>query len=357
MKQKIDLLIFENRVPKKEANGLSNIDRVETIIAAPINSGPLVSCLMVTRGSPSFVHSAIHQFNMQTYTNKELIIIYDMHSQRIQKLIDIYSSPTIRFYFIDTKKTLGDLRNLAINFSQGEIFCQWDDDDIFIPDRISFFVTILMNSKVAACFLSRWIFWDISKNRVAISDERPWEGSIFAWKKVKINYPSISKSEDFIAISELCNNNITALVDNPYAYVYCAHGDNTWNNEHMDVMYNSSTKKLDYSKTLPKLAGILPLYIHPSLEIEKRCELERIYYNKINLIDKKIDEIDKIILQRNDWYKKLSFKNKIILFIPTPFIKILAEMIMTIGQKTHIRIIHDAGMYIWRAYKFKEKHN
>lgn len=354
MKQKIDLLIFENRVPKKEANGLSNIDRVETIVAMPVNSGPLVSCLMVTRGLPSFVHSAIHQFNMQTYANKELIIVYDIHSQGIQKLIDNHSSPMIRFHFIDTKKTLGDLRNLALSFAQGEIFCQWDDDDIFMPDRISFFVTILINSKVTACFLSRWIFWDISKNRVAISDERPWEGSIFAWKKVKINYPSISKSEDFIAISELCKNNVTALVDNPYAYVYCAHGHNTWHEEHMDLMYNSSTKKLDYSKTLPKLAEILPLYVHPSFEVDISSDLEKLYNNNINLFNIKIDEIDKSILQRNSWYKKLSFKNKTILFIPTPFIKILAEMLMTIGQKTHIHIIHDAGIYIWHAYEFKE---
>lgn len=353
MKESIDLLIFENKVPKKEHKGLSNIDRMIKMEVSRVNSGPLVSCLMVTRGLTNFVRSAINQFNMQTYENKELIIVYDSYTVEIQNLIREFESPIIQFHYSKIKKSLGELRNLAVKLSHGEIFCQWDDDDIFSPDRINFFVTILLNSDVAACFLLRWIFWDIPKKRASISDERPWEGSIFAWKSVCINYPSINKSEDFIAISEICRNNVIALVDNPYAYIYCAHGDNTWNDEHMNTMYNSSTLKLDYSEIIIGLAKLLPIYLHPALKNQERVYLENMY--NINKPIGGIDKIDESIRKRSRWYKNILIYDKITSFIPTILIKISAESLLTIGRMTNVDKIRKAGAFIWRIYEIKVK--
>jgi glycosyltransferase involved in cell wall biosynthesis len=310
----------------------------------------------VTRGLAKFVQSAIVQFNMQIYENKELIIVYDAYTEEIQKLIQDYESQTIQFHFSKTKKTLGELRNQAMKHSRGEIFCQWDDDDIFSPDRISFFVTILLNSNAAACFLSRWIFWDIPKKRVSISDERPWEGSIFAWKRVNINYPSINKSEDFIAVSEICRNNVFALVDNPYTYIYCAHGDNTWNDEHMNTMYNSSTLKLDYAKIIVGLAKLLPIYHQPKLKKQERLYLENIYNdNKKNKPIGGIDEINESIRKRLRWYKNILLYHKLISFIPSILIKFLAEALLTIGTKGNFNKLKIAGVFIWRIYEFKTK--
>lgn len=99
-------------------------------------STPLVSCIMPTYGRPDFVGESIAMFLAQDYPHKELIILNDCAGQVLE-----FTHPEVVVINEDQRyATLGEKRNAAISRSRGEILAVWDDDDIYLPWRISFSV-------------------------------------------------------------------------------------------------------------------------------------------------------------------------------------------------------------------------
>lgn len=96
--------------------------------------GPLVSCLCLTYARPHILREAVWCFLQQDYPNKELIIVND-HHQPIE-LDGEY--PQIRLHNLpDRMPNLGAKRNYSAQVAKGEILLVWDDDDLFLPWRIS----------------------------------------------------------------------------------------------------------------------------------------------------------------------------------------------------------------------------
>lgn len=96
---------------------------------------PLVSCMCPTYGRPILLGESIKCFLDQDYENKELIIINDQVgvSLRMSPLPDniwIYNHPK-RF------DSLGQKRNYLKSLVHGEYCCTWDDDDLYVPYRLS----------------------------------------------------------------------------------------------------------------------------------------------------------------------------------------------------------------------------
>ena len=110
--------------------------------AAGSVSGPLVSCLMVSRGDRPAVAQAIACYRAQTYANRELVILCDQPGNLIEPLLAGLDDPTIRYHFVD-RAPLGTLRNRAVAHARGELLCQWDDDDLCHPRRIDVQVAAL----------------------------------------------------------------------------------------------------------------------------------------------------------------------------------------------------------------------
>ena len=103
----------------------------------PIASG-LVSCLMVTRDRYPFARLAIEAFRRQTHAERELVVVQDGTDTRLVEEIKQADDPTIRaFRAPAVGLSLGALRNLAVAAARGPFVCQWDDDDLYDPDRIA----------------------------------------------------------------------------------------------------------------------------------------------------------------------------------------------------------------------------
>jgi len=99
-------------------------------------SSPLVSCIMPTYGRPDFVGEAIAMFLAQDYPRKELIILNDCAGQVLE-----FSHPEVVIINEEQRyPTLGQKRNAAISRSKGELLAVWDDDDVYLPWRLSFSV-------------------------------------------------------------------------------------------------------------------------------------------------------------------------------------------------------------------------
>lgn len=94
-----------------------------------------VSCLCITYLRSNILEEAIECFLRQTYKGKkELIIINDAEEQILEfdhPEVLIINSPR-RF------KTIGEKRNASIALSKYDYLAPWDDDDIFLPNKLEY---------------------------------------------------------------------------------------------------------------------------------------------------------------------------------------------------------------------------
>jgi glycosyltransferase involved in cell wall biosynthesis len=121
-----------------------------------LTDNPLISCVMPTYGRPDYVDEAVRMFLDQDYENKELIILNDLAIQ--EYYCDL---PAVKVINTKTRfKTLGDKRNACIEAARGEIIAVWDDDDLYLPWRLSFSLNEMRKWKTpfyrANVFLAYW---------------------------------------------------------------------------------------------------------------------------------------------------------------------------------------------------------
>jgi glycosyltransferase involved in cell wall biosynthesis len=113
-----------------------------------VDATPLVSCLMVSRGDAFPARFAIDCYRTQTYPNRELVIVCDRPNSELSSLVSALGDPSIK-YTETPRMVLGDLRNASVAAASGAVLCQWDDDDLFHPHRLSCQVKALFNSGAA----------------------------------------------------------------------------------------------------------------------------------------------------------------------------------------------------------------
>lgn len=102
-----------------------------------VPSLPAVSCACLTYGRPHLLEEAIYCFLQQDYAGcKELIVLNDYPQQTLvydSSEVTIINAP-VRF------RTLGEKINAAFALCSYDLIFVWDDDDIYLPHRLSFSV-------------------------------------------------------------------------------------------------------------------------------------------------------------------------------------------------------------------------
>lgn len=94
---------------------------------------PLVSCIMPTYGRPEYVSESVAMFLAQDYPNKELLILNDCAGQEFSGHF-----PNVRIINQPWRwPSLGEKRNGCITAASGSVIAVWDDDDVYLPWRIS----------------------------------------------------------------------------------------------------------------------------------------------------------------------------------------------------------------------------
>lgn len=205
--------------------------------------GPLVSCLMVSRGQLLPARHAIECFRRQTYQRRELVIIDDNPASELTDHLIVMDDPLIRHILLPTNlDSLGNLRNRALAESRGDLVCQWDDDDLYDARRISWQVEALQISGAQACFLRRWTLWWPAECRIAVSGERIWEGSMLAQRSAVPAYPDKRRGEDSFVSEHIIANKRVVLMDAPELYCYTIHGANTFHYQHFLSIYNAASE-------------------------------------------------------------------------------------------------------------------
>ena len=195
---------------------------------------PFVTAMCVTRKRVPMLKRAVKSFLNQSYPAKEMLIVYDHDDTETASFHSANRNASVRFLVSEGNKTLGHLRNLAVQEANGDFVIQWDDDDEYHQDRIWYQLrhSILEGGKAST--LERWMITDDITGRRYISHARIWEGTILAPRKLLlyVPYPKLKKGEDSVVIQELSRRNLISTMKMPYLYTYHLHGRNTFNRAH-----------------------------------------------------------------------------------------------------------------------------
>jgi glycosyltransferase involved in cell wall biosynthesis len=225
-----------------------------------------VSCLMLTERRLEEFRKSFACFCNQDYSNKELVVLASGNNEyqaSIRACVESSGRKDVRCTFVRSKKTLGALRNLAIEQASGPLICQWDDDDLYHPQRLTVQVKAMQRANAEASFLFDnfhlfrearhlyWLSWTRSQSNMGLP------GSLLAYKHVVPRYDeTLNHHEDTLVQHELQRQKVrTSLLSGlGYLYTYVFHGANTFGFVHHATL----TKKYGLEKaTLRERAQII----------------------------------------------------------------------------------------------------
>lgn len=188
----------------------------------------LVSALMITgktRHHRRFALRAIEQFHQQTFpaANRELVIINTDDSYWFKGVLPANA----REYLVEPA-TLGELRNTSMDYADGDLLWQFDDDDYRAPDCLA--QQVAHFEPGALNMLRKQYRLNLLSNLWGIIDAHKWllkgiPGTVL-YARCEHRYPALVKAEDAKFARKFSRMHVW---DNPpelYCYMY--HGKNTW---------------------------------------------------------------------------------------------------------------------------------
>jgi amino acid adenylation domain-containing protein len=213
-------------------------------------SRPVISCLMVTRQRLAMATRAIDCFAAQDYEPRHLVIVSDGHEEyeALRQYAHAACGSAVTITSVPRgSKPLGELRNLALDLAPGDIVCQWDDDDLSHPRRLSMQLERMRHDGADACFLTehlhlmadaRSLYWcDWTRPRGMPLQTTTVPATVMCEKRAAGRYPEAGpvsrRSEDAVFMRSLAKRSPVATLSGcGWLYVYVFHGANTWDESH-----------------------------------------------------------------------------------------------------------------------------
>lgn len=235
-----------------------------------IRSGyPTISCVMVTKGRLDCIKLSVKCYLNQTYSKKHLLILSQGSSgnnQHIESYIKELNRSDIQFYVAPENLTLGCLRNTSVEIATGEVICQWDDDDLYHPERLMTQFNALRNNSrnVASLYCDflkyfkntselYWCDWSINTT----PSHRYLCGTVMFYKEMFGRFPMFYPDcgaqchveEDLNVLEKLMLKGDIAPVLCGHQYIYVYHGNNTYDLDHHYLGINTKWGKKLYSES------------------------------------------------------------------------------------------------------------
>ena len=199
---------------------------------------PLVSCIMPTNGRPDWAQQAIRYFQNQDYPNLELVIVDASAGDAASPIRD---DPRIRLHRIQSRCTIGAMRNMACELSRGDIIIHWDDDDWYGPNRVTAQVQPILDGQADITALNEsmffeldcWRFWRVTPElhrRLFVLDVH---GGTLAFRRSFFGgvcrYPDQSLAEDAAFLQRaVCQGARLKSISAEGLFIYLRHAANAW---------------------------------------------------------------------------------------------------------------------------------
>ena len=108
---------------------------------------PLVTVYIATHNRADLLLRAVESVLAQTYANLELIVADDGSiDNTFTVLVPFIESGRLSYVKNDVAKGACSARNLAIEIAKGEFITGLDDDDEFLPDRVTHLLSLIQDS-------------------------------------------------------------------------------------------------------------------------------------------------------------------------------------------------------------------
>lgn len=200
---------------------------------------PLVSCLMVTKNRANLARRALQCLAEQTWQARELVIVDDGEEDYEPVLGPYREQFPIHYVRLKTQPGvfLGALRNRSLEEASGEYCIQWDDDEWYDPQRISWQMRGLKQNQANAVVL-KWTLMHIDAPDMV---DRPYRADVgrgtpgtVLHRRTEARYPNRKRGEDTVFLKRLAKEGPVAILgrEASHLFIRCFHGNNTWNERH-----------------------------------------------------------------------------------------------------------------------------
>jgi len=225
-----------------DSTSVDAVSLASPVMLAPrMQTDPLVSCMMMTRGNINLMSYSLACYQRQTYANRELVVMAEPEAgDKVRAFIAQQEILNVTVFVAPSGLTIGDHRNLATARASGAIIATWDDDDLSDPRRLDITVQVLRQTGAAAAFLSRLLIWWPQRKVAAILRRRLWEESMAAWRTYMPIYAPLQRGGDSVAINRFIGTHCVAQVDCPLLYVYAVTGRNLWGAAHFEGILSTA---------------------------------------------------------------------------------------------------------------------
>lgn len=224
---------------------------------------PHVTCVMVTRGRLELMKRSIACYMNQTFIDKNMVVLSQGDPPTNSKIREyIRSLGREDIFLVDAPPdlTLGAMRNTSVELATGDLVCQWDDDDLSHPDRITTQYKSLISDdrNVAAMycdFLKYYrttgeLYWCDWSNE-GLPHGKYICNTLMFWKRQFGNggvvYPETGPQcqveEDLNVLIKLLKVGEVAKVFAGWQFFYVFHGGNVYDIDHHNLTLKTSTGK------------------------------------------------------------------------------------------------------------------
>ena len=226
------------------------------------------------------MEAAIAAFQAQTYPSRELVVVIDPSAEVggravLGSVIRTSGPAPIRVVEPAGSPSLGELRNRAIAEAAGDYVCQWDDDDIYHPERLSAQLAALREGAHEAVLLQDVLQFFPHQRRLYWTNWRATPigghpGALMMRRQAPVRYPEAgpeaSLGEDTALARQLrARARLGALAGQPHLFTYVSHGSNSWDASHHRMLAErlAISKALLARKEAELRAGIAGLALGP----------------------------------------------------------------------------------------------
>ena len=231
---------------------------VEPYITSPqtdsTRNAPPVYCLMVTGYTSAripYARASVRNFLEQTYSNKHLVVL-NQAGEAVLTEDEHTRENMIEFYVDKRGKTLGELRNMSLQFVPPDaVWTTWDDDDWRDPSYVNTMLEAMHKHDTRFMMFANRIEYNRLNSHAFRLTLRSGLMTFFARQHQGLQYAHVDTSEDR-PLKEYARTHLKPYVfdNDPKLYVRLIHGDNTsvYVDKHLSHI-RDTTKNKDFFET------------------------------------------------------------------------------------------------------------
>lgn len=175
------------------------------------------SVLCLTYKRPEFLSEAVFSVLNQTMEEFEMIIVNDCLEQTLK-----INHPKVRIFNLPKRMpTIGEKRNFAMQWAEGEFITWIDDDDLMLPNHLKTMLSMIGDGD----WLTAQRYFDFDGSNLVLMPNPI--ASVFAFRHRPELYYEKKNFDEILPFYRMVRSRgkgICAISNNP-GYVYCHRGD------------------------------------------------------------------------------------------------------------------------------------